>query len=882
MPLTPGTKLGQYEVVESVGAGGMGEVYRARDTKLGREVAIKVLPDDLASSHERLVRFEREAQLLASLNHPSIATLHGLESDDGIHFLVMELVPGETLQERLARGPLSSTETVAVVEQIIDALEAAHESGVIHRDLKPGNIKITPEEKVKVLDFGLAKSFDQEAGEVDASHSPTLTRDATRAGVILGTAAYMSPEQARGKPVDKRTDIFSFGAVLFEMLSGRKAFEGEMVSDILASVIKLEPDWSRLPERTPKALVNLTHRCLEKDPRRRLRDIGDARMELDTREAAVAPSSGSKRFVAIGVALGLSAGILGSLLLLRSSSNDVRAPPTRFTVVLPPTQDVGPGSSVVDVALSPDGRTLAFRASNQLFVRRMGEVDAVPLAGTESPSSAGPVFSPEGEWLAYRDRRELRKVLIRGGAPITICPARNFGGADWGENGSIVFTDDDGLWTVSAEGGEPTRIAASEEKRFMFPHLLPGGDWLLLSSTNAGDLRSAETFALSLLTGEKKLLLRGVTGVRYIDTGHLLFVDESRQLVAVPFDAQRIEILGGRVSLVGDIPVSPVTAAAQFAVSKTGVLAYLGSGDSMMNRPAWVERDGSVTPLPLEASYYTDVRLSPEAGSVAIQDVLPGPDLWVYEFGRGSSTRLSQAPTVDETPVWSSDGRFIAYSSSQGGTGRKVLRKAADGSGENEELWVTEDHTHVTDWLADGSGLLLDIARRNTGADIFLLELSNEPKVKALLATSFGERLSRLSPDGHWLAYASDESGRYEIYVQPFPDLDARHTISAGGGTEPVWSRDGRELYYRGPSHLMAVTITASEPFEASAPEALFEDVFRLGQTHTSYDVAPDGRFLMLMRLQTASDDDPFRGLDYFHVVLNWFEEVRERAPTDD
>ena len=702
--------MGLYEILELIGAGGMDEVYRARDTKLGRDVAIKVLPEAVAQSPERLARFEREAQLLASLNHPNIATIHGLEEHEGIAYLVMELVPGETLAEKLARGPIPEKEAVELARQIIDGLEAAHESGVIHRDLKPANIKITPEGIVRILDFGLAKAFEKDGADADSSLSPTLTRDGSGTGVILGTAAYMSPEQASGRPVDKRSDIFSFGSVLFEMLSGRQAFDGENVSEILAAVIKTEPDWSRLPS----AFERLVRRCLEKDPHRRLRDIGDARLELeDASTPVVAGNASSSRPVAI--ALALSGVVAVALSLAGVFSAPAPKDVTRFAVVLPPDTNfvdfARPG-----IALSPDGSQLVFRRNTNLYLRRMDRAEPELLPGTER--ARVPVFSPDGEWIAFFDQEGLlKKVHLGGGPPVTICSVSVTPlGADWGDDGYIVYAERErGLLRVSAAGGEPELWLDNEGMVIAYPELLGDGRVLFSSLTRDENGDAAQIILASPATSERRSLNLGGSQPRYLASGHLVFADQG-QLVAVAFDANKQEVRG-RVALVDGIAIASGTAAAQFAVSDSGTLVYLDYLASLSRRLVWVDRDGNTSSAQAGSRAYSDIRFSLDGRRVAVHDHGAGNDIWIYSPERGTATRMSYSPLADEVPVWSPDGRFVVYTTDNG-MGRILKRAPSDGSGSEEALWETDRHTHVADWTPDGKALVLNLRAPLLGSPI--------------------------------------------------------------------------------------------------------------------------------------------------------------------
>ena len=880
-----------------------GEVYRADDTKLKREVAIKVLPEHFALDKERMARFEREAQVLAALNHPNIAAIYGLErGNDGRHLLVMELVPGESLQQRLARGPLSAEESIEIAKQIALALESAHEKGIVHRDLKPGNVQITADGIVKVLDFGLAKAVAGDTPDADTSLSPTVSRDGSRAGVILGTASYMSPEQARGRSVDKRADIFSFGCVLFEMLTGRKAFEGELVSDILAAVIKSDPPWDALPADTSPALRKLLARTLEKDPKTRLRDIGDVRFELD--EASTHPTvvvdvsrpENDRRAWAIGTAAALAACALTALLVWNVKPNPTRdAAVTRFSVSVPiETEAFSAGVRRRLLALSPDGRSLVHSSGGSLYLRRMGELETSPVRGTEGRGVGGPFFSPDGRWVGFWVTGQLKKVPLAGGAPVTLCDLRTPPhGASWEENGTILFGARGGIWQVSDAGGQPELLIELDDNAYgLTPRMLPGGEAFVFGKF------TAETDKVSLQagrfsSGETVELVANGFDASYLPTGHLIFASENT-LMAAPFDPHRLTLLAEPLSIVEDVSAVVLftqfgnfSGLSQYAVSATGTLVHLSTGELTIYRTTVVSVGPEGTTLPQgEPRWHSDVRLSPNGERVALHVRDDLDDIWVYDLSRGAMTRLTFEPGEDETPVWSPDGRFIAYRSTSsllargaGGGGSVVVRTASDGSGTEEALWEREHHVHVSDWTPDGRSLLVEV-RAEADFDVMLLELdSGEPEPRPLLDSRFQERSPRISPDGRWIAYTSDESGRDEVYLQRFPELGDKRSVSTDGGVQPVWSRDGETLYYRGSRSIMSVAISHREPYQVGAPEALFPDDFVRGQGlgHTSYDVAPDGRLFLLQAL-SASGDGSVDSIQ-FQVALDWFEELEERVP---
>ena len=881
MPLTAGEKLGSYEILSPIGAGGMGEVYRARDTKLGREVAIKVLPEEFTQHPEKLARYQREAKLLAALNHPGIATLYGVEESEGKPFLAMELVEGETLAERIARGPVAVDEALPLCQQIAAALEAAHEKGIIHRDLKPANIKVNPEGQVKVLDFGLAKAFAEETPATDSSISPTLSRDSTRAGVILGTAAYMSPEQAKGKEVDKRTDIFSFGIVLYEMLTGRKAFAGEDVSDVLAAVIRAEPDWSALPKALDPRLDALLGRCLRKDRKLRRRDIGDVRVEIQEilAEPVVALSERAKpraNMLWQGIAGVLTITLLATLWILWPTAS-APEPPVRFSVNLG-AGDVHPwtGQGGTPV-LSADGKMLAFVAGDnrQLYIRSLDSLEATPLSGTEN--ARVPFFSPDGRWLAFFTSGALKKVSVSGGAALTIADAQNTFGGTWGPDDTIVYAGRTGLDRVPASGGTPVELTqlSEGESSHRWPWFLPNGEAVLFVVRTGGSYNDATLEAVLLETGERKVVHRGGTYPRYASSGHLLYAREAT-LFAMPFDADRIEPTGEPGPVIEGVGVYPGTGRAFFAVADDGTLVY-GLGAAVERKLVWVDRQGVEQPVAGTLQQYIDPRLSPDGQRLAvfIQES-NAYDIWLLELGRGTLTRLT-FDGQNARPLWSPDGERVIFGSNREGP-FNIFSKPADGSGTAEQL-TRGAYRIPTSISSDGKTIVFRQNSDTTGRDIGMVRLEEEREPEMLLETPFEEHTGMLSPDDRWLAYVSNESGREEIYVRPFPGPGGKLQISTEGGVEPMWSRDGRELFYRIGGKMMAVAIATEPELAPGSPTLLFEggdlSVVAGGNPATGYDVAPDGRFVMIRAEESAG------GTQQINVVLNWFGELERLVPTN-
>jgi Tol biopolymer transport system component len=796
--LTTGTRVGPYEITALIGAGGMGEVYRARDTRLNRDVAIKVLPDAFTRDVERLSRFKREAQVLASLNHPHIAAIYGLEESDGVRALVMELVEGDIL-----RCPQPRPVALSYARQIAEALEYAHERGVIHRDLKPANIKVTADGVVKVLDFGLAKAVDNQSWLLpDATHSPTLSLGATTAGVIVGTAAYMAPEQASGKPADRRADVWSFGAVLYEMLTGRQAFEGESVSDTLASVLKVEPDWTRLPADTPPALRRLVSRCLTKDRKQRMQSIGDARIEIDDSIAGVqavetvAPRTRATRSLVVAGVVGLAALALGAGWYMRG----LQAAPGQsmhFSIVPPAGLTVNFAGIV-----TPDGSRIVFGAfdkkdgSNQLYVRELDDPSFKPIAGSEG--AYFPILSPDGRWVAFFDGARLKKVPIGGGSPTVIVSSGGSCGT-WSDDDIIYFCPSfgSGLSAVSASGGEPRVITKTDLDRgelwHGYPHALPGGKAVLFTIyTVEKSFEEGRLAVVSLATGEKRVLLDGVRNAEYIP-GHLLF-GRGHEVLAVPFDLDTLRVTGQPTRVQEGVMVGfGRPSIVNFSASAAGPLVY-GAGNNREDSVLTVFDDTGAqrARIPLKGFAYS-AALSPDGSRVALQ--APPDDIWVLQLDSQAMTKLTFEPGEHETPVWSPDGKRVAYTSSRRGIARAIFVRAADGNGPEERLFTSDRHIHISSWSADAQSIVFEQGEVATGNDIWVYRFG-DAKPQPLLRSAADERDGDFAPNGHYLTYTSNESGRTEVYVQPFPTTGAKWQISTAGGFSPRWSHDGRVLRY--------------------------------------------------------------------------------------
>ena len=876
MTLSAGTRLGAYEILSPLGAGGMGEVYRARDTRLHRDVAIKTLPEEFAREPGRLARFEREARVLASLNHPNIAAIHGLEEVGGAKFLVLECVEGESLGERLGSGPLPIESALSVCRQIALGLETAHGAGVIHRDLKPANVMVRSDGSVKVLDFGLARpDIEASSPSADLSRSPTQTAG-TEAGVILGTAAYMSPEQARGQPLDKRTDVFSFGCVLFECLTGQRAFRGETVSDTLAAILKSEPDRNALPPETPEGVRRLLRRCLEKDPARRLHDIADARIEIEEAlaqpQGTLAPAEPGRgirrRGFAWGTA-GLIAGALATLLAKRGLTpprpRDTTHGPVRSALTLPTGAALRTGPYQTSMVFSPDGRLLILPVRDgkrRLHARALDRAEIEPIPGTEF--GRFPFFSPDGEWLAFFTPRALKKVALAGGAPLVVCsvPPVTQGGA-WGTDGWIYFgIENEGLQRVRSSGGTfeafttPDRKAG--ERAHVWPQLLPGGSQLLVVVRAGKDFQEYDRSNLAVLdiaSRKLRVVLPGVAFGRFAPPGHLIFV-RGASVLAVPVDARTLEPSGPPFALPGDVVVAE-GARMPYLAAEAGLLAY-AAGEP--ERPwtgtlVWVDRAGREEPLPLAAGSYHDPMLSPDGRTVALVVVEGAREsIYTYDFSRNVLSPLLPEAGRSFNPTWTPDGRRIVYSSFDTEWPR-LYSKAADGSGAPEGISPGEDAEFPSSISPDGRTLAYAaVSGKLEGTDIWLLGLDGKRERRPWFETPFKEYSPFFSPDGGLIAYTAEESGeKPEVYVRPYPGPGGRIKISGGdGGSEPLWSPDGSEIFYRtGSEQLMTATIVRSPTLSASAPRLVLNTAPYFSEASEDsprqYAISPDGkRFLFV------------------------------------
>jgi serine/threonine protein kinase/Tol biopolymer transport system component len=894
--LNSGTKLGPYEITGAIGAGGMGEVYRARDTKLGRDVAIKVLPEAFARDAERMARFQREAKVLASLNHPNIAAIYGLEDSSTTHALVMELVEGPTLADRIKCAPIPIDEALRIAKQICEALEYAHERGIVHRDLKPANLKVTNDDAVKILDFGLAKALEGDVSSMDIANSPTITRMATQANVLLGTAAYMSPEQAKAKPVDRRADIWAFGCVLYEMLTRKMAFRGESVTDTLASVIKEEPDWSQLQAGTPIRVRVLLQRCLQKEPKQRLRDIGDARISLDevlsdtpdpSPAAAAQPASSplSRRILSLVGALLLGAATAALVTWnLKPAPPSSSKPVTRAAITLPPGQQLAGLEDAPAIALSSDGTHLAYVArqggTQQIYLRAMDSPEAKPVPGTEG--GAGPFFSPDGQWLGFFVGARLKKVSANGGATLDLSDVGTLSGAgaSWSSQGIIAFANAaaSSLKQVQEAGGVPQPLTRLErvDVNHRWPEFLPGGRAVLFAAGRSGiTFGDAQVAVQPVGSGERRNLAQPGTKPAYAASGHLVYA-QGGSLLAVPFDPQRLTIAGAGVPVVESVMQSPVTGVAQYSISATGSLVFIPGGiQAKQSRLVWVSHNGSEQILAAPARAYRFPRLSPDGRRVAVSITEQDSQSWVYDFSRQTLTRFTFAGSQNYDPVWTPDGKRIAFESNNSGP-LNIFWQLADGSGGLERLTTSQYINAPTSWSPDGQLLAFAEVNPTTGASVSVLRMSDR-KVLTFNRTQFNENEPRFSPDGRWLAYISDESGRYEVYVQPYPGPGGKFQISTEGGTEPAWNPRGKELYYRSGDKMMAVDIATQPGFTASTPRMLFEGRYEANQVPLyNFDISPDGQRFLMVKPVEQDQAAPTQ----INVVLNWFEELKQKVPT--
>ena len=914
MSLATGTRLGQYEILSMLGSGGMGEVYRARDSRLNREVALKVLLPSVATDPDRLARFRREAQLLAALNHQNIAHLHGVEDGDGQHALVMELVEGQTLADRIERGPLRFGEALAIARQIVEALASAHEQRIVHRDLKPANVKVRPDGTVKVLDFGLAKALEAGAPAATSEEPvdlPTITAANTMPGVVFGTAAYMPPEQVKGLPVDRRADLWAFGCVLFEMLTARRAFDGPSVTEVLARVIEREPDWDALPADTPGSIRTLLRRCLAKDPRQRLDSATTARLEIDDELAKpavpIAAAAGTPRpsAVALAVVAALAA-VAGALATWTLTPAAPAAPPSvnRFAIALPANQAIAFSFNDTDLALASDGRRVVFAAGSrsQLLTRGLDQLEAVPVPGVFN--ARAPFLSPDGSWIGFFDRFDegvttgpvaqrsaLRKVSTSGGPPVVIAPVLGASrGAVWDQDDSIVFATSDtstGIMRVAARGGEPEVLTRpdreSGELDHHYPWPLPGGRGVLFSVTTvAAQGLATHTAVLDRQTAQQRTVLRSGSQAKYVESGHLVYADGGT-IWAVRFDLETLGTVGDPLPLVQQVLT---LGAAAFTVSSAGTLVYVPDRGDMLRSLVWVARDGSIETIPAPPRRFVRATLSPDGKRIAAQIRDEQHHLWTWDFSRDSSwTRFTFDPAGNFGGLWTRDGRYLIYGSSRERAGiSNLFRRESSGAGTEERLTTFDRQQRTNTMTIDDKMLIFEQQTPQRDYDLMILSLADPARSEPLLQTPFDERNAEISPDGRWMAYDSNESGQLQVYVRPFPNVsDAQYLVSTDGGRSPTWSPRGGELFFVSGTSMMRVSVdTKDGSFRAGNPTRLFDDAslaldgrFSAGGTVRTYDVAPDGRRFLAIKLSNIGDEGgPQASLV---VVQNWLAELKAK-----
>ena len=876
--LRAGERLGAYEVRGLLGVGGMGEVYRAYDGRLGRDVALKLLPQAFTSDSQRLARFEREARVLASLNHPNIGAIYGIEETSRVpgvrgRALVLEFVEGPTLADRIARGPLTTATATKIAIQIAQALEAAHDKGIVHRDLKPANVKITPAGMVKVLDFGLATPV--EAPSSGSNDVATFSGERTQPGVIVGTLSYMSPEQARGIPVDRRTDVWAFGCVLFEMLTGKPAFPGETMSDTIAKILEREPDWSMLPPATPGALRRVLRWALAKDPQRRLRHLGDACLELESADPNASARDAERPRTGWPLAAALVTAVIGGIVVgafgarrWTSQVPDSARQTANFAIPVA-VAEVWPRN----VAISPDARYVAYVAgppgNQKTYLRHVGDRQSRLIAQLPMQSPQ-PFFSPDSQWVAYFDAGKLKKVSVSGDAPVTLAEAPTPRGGTWGTDGSIVFApiSRGGLVWLPPTGGRPqvltTPDAARGETSHRGPTFLPESRTVVfVAESSTGSARSLQV--VSLDSKQVAVLTEG-GGVfpRYVPTGHLAYLLDEK-VVVVPFDAAALRITGPPATAVADTD--------SFSFSADGTLVYTQAVRSnvLASTMVWVDRNGSVSRLPLAADNYEHPRLSPDGRTIVVQKAT-GADssLWIYDLTRETLSKFTLAVRSD-WPVWGADSRSIIYASNRPGTQWDIFVKPADGSGA-ERVVLARPLTQIPRAAAPtGDVLIFEETYADRPNTLWRMSLRDgEPQ--PLFETANGEMMPTFSPDGRWVGYVSPRSGRNEVYVTSSNGTGRMWQISSDGGAEPIWSFSGGELFYRANDKMMVVDVTRSETLSFSKPRVLFEGDYMFGTTEgQQFDVTRDGRRFLMLKAQQPLAATPL------NVRVNWFDEVRRQ-----
>jgi eukaryotic-like serine/threonine-protein kinase len=908
MTLTTGTRIGPYEILESIGAGGMGEVYRARDTRLQRDVAIKVMGTLMAGTPESRERFEREARAISQLNHPNICTLHDVGHQDGLSYLVLEYLEGETLAARIQRGAMPPAEALPIAIAICEALDKAHRQGIVHRDLKPGNVMLMRQgakataqtsraaSHVKLLDFGLAKIAAANAAPGPGGATPagtalglsmpvTQTTPLTLQGTILGTFQYMAPEMLEGAEADARADIWAFGCVLYEMLTGRKTFDGRTQASLISAILATEPaPIATLQPLTPPALEHTVKTCLEKDPDERYQSAHDLLLQLKWIGAAgsqagvPAPVAARRRLHSHGR---MAAAVLSAIILTAAGVWSFAVPRSvppmvlRAAVTLPAGVEFNIYTSG-NLAISPDGSRIVYSGltaeTPMLFLRAAGSTASTPMPGTQG--AVNPFFSPDGAWVAFNAAGKLQKVAVAGGAPVDITSgATSFGGA-WLADNTIVFASvgGQGLMRVSAGGGtaEPFTTFESGETAHRWPALLPDGS-VIYSAGTGGVWSNARIIVQPADGGPRKALTVAGTGARYVASGHLVFAQTGR-MFAVPFDLASHTVTGDAQPVIESVMMNESDGRTAFAVSSTGLAASVATVEGLdRRRLVWVSLDGKVTPVPVPERAYEHPRISPDGRKVALTIRESDPDVWVIDLARYTLTRLTTEAGEDESPVWTPDSRRVTFASSREG-GRVTAWKAADGSTPEEMLFASPRHQHLGGWTPDGQKLLSEEGV-STGYDLFVGDMTSK-KTEPFLVSRFSKTGAQLSPDGRWVAYGSNESGRTEIYVHAFAGQGGRLQVSTEGGIEPRWAPDGRALYFRDGDRMMAVPLETGAALNPGTPRVLFEGSYtRMGWPQANYDVAPNGKAFLMVR------GDAQRLPTSINVIANWFEELRAIRP---
>jgi hypothetical protein len=897
--LAPGSFLGQYRILEHIGSGGMGTVYKATDTRLGRPVALKLLLPEMLGDAIGVARFEREARTLASLNHPHIATIYGFEEQDGVRFLALEYVPGLTLAEQLRHGRRPIREAVLVGKQVAEALEAAHANAIIHRDLKPANIKVSENGQVKVLDFGLAKPMRRARPAVVTDSTRAVTEKLTHSLTIIGTAAYMSPEQASGKEVDSRTDIWSFGCVMYEMLTGKQVFRGSTVTEILAAVMEREPDWSALPPAASPILESLLKRCLRKDPNNRLRDIGDARIELEDWLAAPAHGEAARlgdgitRRTAISALVGSVGGAaaMGAFAISRYRGATPRGL-TRFVIPMP-EGTVHSASFNRRVGISPDGTNLAYNvdtpAPASFYLRSLRELEAKPVEGKGSSA----FFSPDGRWLGYfliDGSQRLRKISLSGGAPTTLCTWEAPAGGTWAADDMIYFVSSmpGGIMGLPAEGGQPREVVRIDfekgERLHKYPSALPANKGLLftVATVDSESFDDAVIAVYSRATGQRRVLVEGGTHPRYSPSGHLVY-GRSSNLIAVRFDPDRLKVTGQPFTVLEGVLMSRNTGVVNFDISASGDFVYIpGKADGGARTLFWVDRNGNAEKLPLPPKSYLHPRLASDGRKLAIEVEGSNHDIYVYDFANGVLTKMT-TDGISHWPVWSPDGTEISYRSGPMGA-FKLFQVPTDRSRVPQQVQAAGLSQSAESYSPKGDVIAYTAQDRGAPPRIMTVGLQGDRTPRPLDNSKYAQGSPKFSPDGHWVAYCSPESGKPQVYVQAWPGPGAKVQVSSDGGTDPVWKRNGGELYYRNGDSMMAVPVSTNPTFSAGRPQELWKRHYTAGMSsscgppgHTSsnYDVTADGkRFLMV-----KDDDQDHATSTQIVIALGWAEDLSRMAP---